>query len=409
MCLVIVLLSLGLGVLDVINRRRTVHEARQIVIASAAFDKFGRVLVRLDGSLPLEVIETEAVFRDLVEELHPRKATFQWLFSLSFDWATVHAFLPLIAASITSRRAGGGSGKSNGIRLGRRRTALKGKNSVKLSSFIKKDSKTSTTAGGADGTAVGPDGVLLPSSSSPATPGANAAATSNTSNAPATSSAIANAPRSFYGRNGTRAAAARAHARRAQELRVFRGRFVEAAYELALGLEVPLEDVGVLFDQTLITGTAVDPHRAEREKRDRAAAEAVARGPNPEKAAEMALTAPAANEPITPPLQEGVMLIVVRELTDERWLARHLASGYRLADIKHFSPVFAERVGVPKHEMDNFLLACKTFSKRGTRPVVQPGGAYVGLFGVRPTLGAKEGCGVEVLTYGFARHQVRTS
>lgn len=36
--------------------------------------------------------------------------------------------------------------------------------------------------------------------------------------------------------------------------------------------------------------------------------------------------------------------------------------------------------------------------------MVQPGGAYVGLFGVRPT--GQEACGVEILSYAFAKHQV---
>jgi hypothetical protein len=60
MCLVIILISVGLAVLDNRTKRKTSKDARQIVVASAAFDKFGRVLVKLNGSLPFQVIETDA-------------------------------------------------------------------------------------------------------------------------------------------------------------------------------------------------------------------------------------------------------------------------------------------------------------------------------------------------------------
>lgn len=60
MCLVIVLISAGLAVLDNRVKRQTSKDARQIVVASAAFDKFGRVLVKINGSLPFQVIETDA-------------------------------------------------------------------------------------------------------------------------------------------------------------------------------------------------------------------------------------------------------------------------------------------------------------------------------------------------------------
>jgi hypothetical protein len=52
--------------------------------------------------------------------------------------------------------------------------------------------------------------------------------------------------------------------------------------------------------------------------------------------------------------------------------------------------------------MDVYLNACKTYAKRGSQPVVQEGGVYLGLFGVRP---AGEG-GLDVLVYNFARHQI---
>jgi len=67
--------------------------------------------------------------------------------------------------------------------------------------------------------------------------------------------------------------------------------------------------------------------------------------------------------------EEGIMLVVVRELSDERSVEQYLARGYRFAETKHFSGVFSDRVGVPRQAMDVFLGGCKTFAKRGTRPV----------------------------------------
>lgn len=63
MCLVIILISVGLAVLDNRTKRKTSKDARQIVVASAAFDKFGRVLVKLNGSLPFQVIDTDAAIK----------------------------------------------------------------------------------------------------------------------------------------------------------------------------------------------------------------------------------------------------------------------------------------------------------------------------------------------------------
>ncbi|KAL7412161.1 hypothetical protein BDY24DRAFT_110596 [Mrakia frigida] len=310
MCLVIIVLSIALAVSDLLVKRKTRKDSRQIVVASAAFDKFGRVLVKLNGSLPFQVIETEVVVKDMLNELDPRRPTFQWLFCLSFDWSIITAFLPLIAQSILDRRANPKSSK------------------------------------------------LSPSSSNPSAP----------------------TTKSFYGRNGTRSAAAKAKAKQADNLRAFKARFIEATYELAQELDIALEDVGVMFDQTLLTGTiGIAPGSKEQ---------------SVEKGGEE-------GEVVK---EEGIMLVVVRELSDERSVEQYLARGYRFAETRHFSGVFSDRVGVPRQEMDLFLGGCKTFAKRGTRPVVQPGGAYVGLFGVRPT--GNEASAIEILSYAFAKHQI---
>lgn len=60
MCGVIVLLSIGFAIWDYLNERQIRQQARKIVVASAAFDKQGRLLVRPDGTLPMKIIESTA-------------------------------------------------------------------------------------------------------------------------------------------------------------------------------------------------------------------------------------------------------------------------------------------------------------------------------------------------------------
>ncbi|WVO13480.1 hypothetical protein L204_101100 [Cryptococcus depauperatus] len=116
--------------------------------------------------------------------------------------------------------------------------------------------------------------------------------------------------------------------------------------------------------------------------------------------------------------RDGVMLFLVREIDaghPAAWdrpdadraqlrsvdsVEHYTSRGYRMAETRFFSATLADRFAVSKAEMDVFLSACKTYAKRGTRPVVQPTGAYLGLFGVRPTHN------LDVLVYNFARHQI---
>jgi hypothetical protein len=60
MCGAIVLFAVVFLIYDARNRKKTSKVARHIVIASAAFDEFGRILVKSDGTLPMHVIETDA-------------------------------------------------------------------------------------------------------------------------------------------------------------------------------------------------------------------------------------------------------------------------------------------------------------------------------------------------------------
>ena len=180
----------------------------------------------------------------------------------------------------------------------------------------------------------------------------------------------------------------------------FRQRFVEASVLLAQQLGVSVESLGELFDRVMTTGTRIPvPDNSEAPKGDDASS----------------------IHGITLKLHasEGVLLFLVREVgkghplaldypkvnqetpsnfdTVDYWLER----GYRLTETRFFSRTLADHVGVGKGEMDVFLSACKTYAKRGSKPVVQSTGTYLGLFGVRPTSST-----LDVLVYNFARHQI---
>ena len=60
MCGVIILISLGLAFGDFSTRRDMRKKARKIVVASACFDEEGKILVKGDGTIPMQIIETEA-------------------------------------------------------------------------------------------------------------------------------------------------------------------------------------------------------------------------------------------------------------------------------------------------------------------------------------------------------------
>ena len=179
----------------------------------------------------------------------------------------------------------------------------------------------------------------------------------------------------------------------------FRQRFIEASVLLAQQLGMSVESLGELFDRVMTTGTRTPTEEGDNVFHD-------------DESSIHGITLKLHNS-------EGVLLFLVREIgsghhmaldypkmnqdppsnfdTVDYWLER----GYRLTETRFFSRTFADHMGVGKGEMDVFLSACKTYAKRGSRPVVQTGGTYLGMFGVRPSTDA-----IDVLVYNFARHQI---
>lgn len=60
MCGVIIALSLLLAILDYRTRAQIKAKAKHIVLASVTFDEQGKILVKSDGSIPMQILQTES-------------------------------------------------------------------------------------------------------------------------------------------------------------------------------------------------------------------------------------------------------------------------------------------------------------------------------------------------------------
>jgi hypothetical protein len=193
---------------------------------------------------------------------------------------------------------------------------------------------------------------------------------------------------------------------------LFRTRFIEAAASLAQQLDISVENLGLLFDRVLSTGTKgrkpLESKEAYEEKMD-------------DWESDYGRSVHGISLQMNG--KEGVVLFLVRKierakpfyhLLDESEHAKavstdtvesYQARGYRMAESRFFAKAFAERVGVQAPEMEVFLSACKTFARRGAKANVQRGGIYVSVFGLRPG-GRGRDDDLEVLVYNFAHHLI---
>lgn len=177
--------------------------------------------------------------------------------------------------------------------------------------------------------------------------------------------------------------------RRAAGLASFKDRFLECAFLLAHELGLQYHDIGRLFDRTVMTGT-MHAQPASTINSD------VEQG-SPNLYASL--------RRVERPVKEGGMMLLVREVTGvgNDTTQSFIDKGFRFSEIRFLAPILADKLGMDRNETIGLLKELKSYAKRGGKPIVQPGGCYVGVFAVSQSRRLQGG--LDALVYGFARHQ----
>ncbi|UZJ54629.1 hypothetical protein CBS101457_003949 [Exobasidium rhododendri] len=186
----------------------------------------------------------------------------------------------------------------------------------------------------------------------------------------------------------------------------FRDKVVDAARRLASELDTPLPSIGIFYDQVLPTGTKRAVELAAARDAYRRRLDPSYTAPSPQYDDEQSIGSRAATSVFGEGSDEeqGATIFVVREVLQEERI-QLAKQGYRFTETRFLTSVLADRHNVAKSEMESTLEALRIYARRGAKPVVQPGGVYAGLFGVRPNSMYRAG-GLDVLVYSFARHQI---
>lgn len=352
-----ILISCFLVVLgDYLNVRAARDRARKIAVCSATFDRQGRLLVKPDGTVPMVVIESSVPPKEMLHYLDRRSPLFLWLFAVSWDWAIVTPFVRAVDARFRRMQPGANSLKERKRTLG----------NILLSHRHR------------DAHADDREKKVLTD----------------------------------------------------MDLFDLKDGYISAAHELSDDLGVPMDQVGVLFDRCFPNGSLLRYEQRQREKlpqrllrRDHKKCKPNKRF-NPDETEQVDISAEdldtdegsISSKPVSSVFlsddigrdQQGLLLFLVREvgagnddlIEDE--MVHHAEQGYRFTETRFLTKVLSDRLSVPKPEMITMLDTLKIYAKRGTRPVVQPGGVYLGLFGVRSAAGSH----LDVLVYNFAHQMI---
>ena len=332
-CFLVVLGSSFMAFSDFFVTRESRKKARKLVIASATFDRLGRLMVQTDGTLPLITVEERTLrHSEVLEALDQHSTVFQWLYAVSWDWDMVMPFVTAIARRIFEAEK-------------------------QEQRAVQRDALTTSQK----------------------------------------------ARRMLSGRYSAASLEMLQH-QSSTPLLDFRDKVVDAARRLAGDLDVPLRNLGVFYDHVLPTGTrkAAEVAAAKEAYRRRMDTEMVQPYVHDEERSIASRTTSLFGEGADE--EEGATIFVVREVAADQ-LNLLAKRGYRFTETRFLSAVLADRHAVVKEEMESVLESLRVYAKRGTRPVVQPGGVYAGLFGVRPNPYHRSG-GLDVLVYNFARHQI---
>ncbi|KAH8922761.1 hypothetical protein BT69DRAFT_1263119 [Atractiella rhizophila] len=328
------LLAIAIGYSDHLIKKKIEAKAREVLVVSVAFDKQGRVLTHKDGVLPMKVIESRSALEDILYQLDHRQSTFQYLYSLSFDWSLLTPYISKILAH----------------------------------SF----------------------GIVSP------TPPTTAAC-------PFTGRRKA-APIPDFDKAGTNVNSPRNGLVMGMGMggMGFVEKFIESAVSLAGELKVEVEDIGVLYDRILTTGT-----RGEKRLRRNLDEEKVSQtsyGSHTEGGSGEESEAASVIE--VHRSDKGVMLFLVRQISGKGndSPAKYAQNGYRFVEPDILAKLLGQRFWIDEDEMASLLQSLNNYGRRGFRPLVQSEGLYVGLFGVRAA-STRQG-GVETLVYNFSRLQI---
>jgi hypothetical protein len=74
MCGIIIALTIGIALWDLYTRREVKKKARHITVALATFSEDGRILVKSDGTIPVQAIETKADLAVCAEDQPTQRA-----------------------------------------------------------------------------------------------------------------------------------------------------------------------------------------------------------------------------------------------------------------------------------------------------------------------------------------------
>ena len=172
----------------------------------------------------------------------------------------------------------------------------------------------------------------------------------------------------------------------------FKLRVLEAITSLAADLEIPLSEIGYLYDLTLTTGDYLNVSEflllCERDSTQFYDAEKALRRPDGS-------------------METGLMLFFIRNLPESvpltDLLLKYARKDYKLAFMRHVRNSLIDSVAATPDKVDQVLVGCREYMTRGTKVTLEPGKTYLSLHAER---NARNGTR-EILVYDFAKHQVR--
>lgn len=155
---------------------------------------------------------------------------------------------------------------------------------------------------------------------------------------------------------------------------IFREHFCVAAAELADHVHTPLQRMGILYDQIMMTGTLKAEFRGgmmRRTPKDSAAADV-----------ESGIKIPTL-------FGRGQLLFVVRRV-DRIEAGRLMSSGYRFASMEQVGDIMARAMQVPRAELAVTVNGLRTFTQRSEEASPAPG-TYLACFALKPAVKTSNG------------------